>query len=227
MNNQEIMDKLNWYQENDPANYEVYELCVNLTSNLIKSEKWNMQPIDFDNITHDVAADLYNIVSTQRYKITYWRAFVYRMLKLCYVPRQRKAMSSQVFDTKYDPVARQNLVETFVSGANSLESLNRAENRDLFSNIGKIVKSVLDNSKFANDPVRRLPLHISVALSLRENKLVYFHITDDLKPFVNVLVSRVMEIITEACRTTGERGDTSVAWSNLYASELYQTEVEE
>ena len=33
MNNQEIMDKLNWYQENDPANYEVYELGVNLTSN--------------------------------------------------------------------------------------------------------------------------------------------------------------------------------------------------
>ena len=227
MNNQEIMDKLNWYQDNDPANYEVYELGVNLTGNLIKSEKWNMQPIDFDNITHDVAADLYNIVSTQRYKITYWRAFVYRMLKLCYVPRQRKSMGSQIFDTKYDPVARQSLVETFVSGSNPLEHLNRAENRDMFGNIGRIVQSVLDNSKFANDPAKRLPLHISVALSLRENKLIYFHISEDLKPFVNILVSQVMEIITEACRTTGERGDTSVAWNSLYVSELYQTETEE
>lgn len=227
MSNQEIMEKLNWYQDNDPTNNEVYELGVKLTENLIKSEKWNMQPIDFDNITHDVAADLYNIVSTQRYKITYWRAFVYRMLKLCYVPRQRKSMSPQIFDTQYDPVARQNLVETFVSGANPLEHLNRTENRDLFGNIGRVVKSVLDNSKFANDPVKRLPLHISVALSLRENKLVYFHVTEDLKPFVNILVSRVMEIITDACRTTGERGDTGVAWSALYTSELYQTEVEE
>jgi hypothetical protein len=227
MNNQDIMTKLNWYQENDPTNSEVYNLGVNMASNLIKSEKWNMQPIDFDNITHDVAADLYNIVATQRYKITYWRAFVYRMLKLCYVPRQRKSMGQQVFDTKYDPISRQNLVENFVSNINPLEAQNRAENRELFGNVSKIVKSVLDNSKFANDPVKRLPLHISVALSLRENKLVYFHITDDLKPFVNIFVSRVMEIITEACRTTGDRSSSGVAWNSLYASELYQMDTED
>jgi hypothetical protein len=221
MNNQTIMEKLNWYQDNDPTNNEVYELGVKMTENLIKSEKWNMQPIDFDNITHDVAADLYNIVSTQRYKITYWRAFVYRMLKLCYVPRQRKSMSTQVFDTKYDPVAKQNLVESFVSGSNSLEGINRAENRDLFSKIGKIVENILDNSKFANDPSKRLPLHISVALSLRENKLVYFHVTEDLRPFVNIFVSQVMEVVTEACRTTGDR-DGGVAWNSLYTAELYQ-----
>lgn len=222
MNNKDIMEKLNWYQDNDPTNNEIYNLGVMMAGNLIKSEKWNMQPMDFDNITHDVASDLYNIVASQRYKITYWRAFVYRMLKLCYVPRQRKNMSTQIFDMNYDPVAKQNFVQTFVSDSNYLAAQARAENRELFSNINKIVKTVLDNSKFANDPARRLPLHISLALSLRENKLVYFHITDDLKPFVNILLSQVMEVIIDACKI-GASTNGEVAWSSLYASELYVT----
>lgn len=226
MKNSDIEKRLNYLQDTDPTNPEIYELLVQLTGNLIMSQKWNMSPADFDCVTHDVAADMFLKV-TQGYGIRVWKAFCYRLIKFCYVPKQRKITTHQIFDTRFDPLARDAIVNTFISSSSNFSrDIRVIENKTMLSNLHEIIKNVLDNSKYANKPTERIALDISISLSLLHKKLIYFHLTDDLKLSLNMYVTQVRENIMDSLFIT-DCEDLDVAYNSLYTSELYLSPEEE
>lgn len=226
MKNYEIEKRLTYLQDTDPTNPEIYELLVQLTGNLIISQKWNMSPADFDCVTHDVAADMFLKVS-QGYGIRVWKAFCYRLIKFCYVPKQRKITRHQVFDTRFDPLVREAIVSTFVSSGQSFSREVRVvENKTMLSNLHNVIEEVLDNSKFANRKSDRIALDISISLSLMHKKLVYFHLSDAVKPMLNMYVTQVRERIMSDLHIM-DNEDLDVAYSSLYSSELYAPPEEE
>lgn len=220
MKNTEIEKRLNLLQDTDSTNPEIYELLVMLTGNLIMSQKWNMSPADFDCVTHDVAADMFMKVS-QGYGIRVWRAFCYRLIKFCYVPKQRKISRHQEFDTKFDPIARESIVRSFVSSSSNFAKETRIiENKTMLSNMHDIVRDVLDNSKYANRPAERMALDISISLSLIHKKPVYFHLTEELKYVLNMYITQVQETLIDNLRIM-DNEDMNVSYNALYTSELY------
>lgn len=220
MKNNEIEKRLTALQDSDPTNPEIYDLLVKLTGNLIISQKWNMSPADFDCVTHDVAADMFLKVSSGYY-IRVWKAFCYRLIKFCYIPKQRKITGHQIFDTRFDPLCREAIINTFVSsGQNFTRETRVIENKTLLHNLHNVVVSVLNNSKYANKPFERMNLDISISLSLLNKKLVYFHLSDDLKPMLNMYVTQVREIIMGDIFIM-DNDDLDIAYNSLYTSELY------
>ena len=109
MTQREIEKRLTQLQSEDRTNPEIYDLLVTLIGNMLKSQNWMLSPIDFDNVTHDVAADLYMKVYTGDYTVEYWRAIAYKMLKFTYVKKQRKLAMTETFDTGGDPIKKEQL----------------------------------------------------------------------------------------------------------------------
>lgn len=220
MKNSDIEKRLNKLQDEDPTNPEIYDLLVMLTGNLIMSQKWNMSPADFDCVTHDVATDMFLKVS-QGYGIRVWRAFCYRLMKFCYIPKQRKLTNHQVYNTNFDPLAKEAIINTFISSGTSFSrDVKSLETRSLLSNIHSIIDEVLNNSKYANKPKERLALDISISLSLIHKKLVYFHLSDDLKLLLNMYVTKVKEILLDNL-CIFDTNDLNIAYNSLYANELF------
>lgn len=219
MKNSDIEKRLTFLQDTDPTNPEIYDLLVSLTGNLIMSQKWNMSPADFDCVTHDVAADMFMKVSSGYY-IYVWRAFCYRLIKFCYVPKQRKITNHQIFDTGTDPLSREVTINSFISSGKSFNKDGRIlENKVMISNMHAIIEEVLNGSKYANSPRERLNLDISISLSLLHNKLVYFHLTDDTKLMLNMYVTKVKETLVSNLFTTSQL-ESDIAYNSLYTSEL-------
>ena len=219
MKNSDIEKRLNILQDEDPTNPEIYELLVKLTGNLIMSQKWNMSPADFDCVTHDVATDMFLKVS-QGYYIRVWRAFCYRLIKYCYVPKQRKISNHQVFDIKSDPLAREAIINSFISSGNSFnKDATIVETRSMLSNMHDIIEEVLNGSKYANLSKERLALDMSISLSLIHKKPVYFHLSEDLKLVLNMYITKVKEILMDSLRITNSNAD--IAFNSLYTNELF------
>ena len=220
MKNSDIENRLNLLQDEDPTNPEIYNLLVLLTGNLIMSQKWNMSPADFDCVTHDVATDMFLKVSSG-YEIRVWRAFCYRLIKFCYVPKQRKITNHQVFDTCLDPLAREATINSFISSGKSFsKDIRILENKFMLSDMHAIVSEVLNGSKYANSPKERLALDMSISLSLLHNKLVYFHLTDDLKLMLNMYVTKVKETLVNNIFATDPL-NSDIAYNSLYTNELF------
>lgn len=220
MKNSDIEKRLNVLQDTDPTNPEIYELLVLLTGNLILSQKWNMSPADFDCVTHDVAADMFMKVSSG-YGIRVWRAFCYRLIKFCYVPKQRKITNHQIFDTNFDPIARESVINSFIaSGSSFARDARLVENKDILSDVHSIIQGVLNKSKYANMPLERLSLDISISLSLLHKKLVYFHLDETLRPVLKMYVVQVQDEIANSL-FIADNVNTDIAYNSLYTNELF------
>lgn len=199
MTQKEIETRLTYLQEKDRTDPEIYELLVKLTGNMLKSQNWLLSPIDFDNVTHDVAAELFMKVYTGVYTVTYWRALAYRLLKFTYVKKQRQLAMTQTFVTGSDPIKKEELYRTCASCIMSNErEIAIAENKAYLSTLHKTILEVLRTSKFDEKSVEFLNLHTSVALSLLYNEDKFYHISDGLKPYVHILTEKVKKEISNS-----------------------------
>ena len=149
MKQKDIEKRLNYLQDTDRTSPEIYELLVELTGNMLKSQNWLLSPIDFDNVTHDVAAELYMKVANGTYTIKFWKAMAYRLIKFTYVKKQRKIAMTQIFDTEHDPVKKEMIYQTCASCINDNEKdMIVSENRAFLANMRTIIENVMKNSKF-------------------------------------------------------------------------------
>lgn len=198
MRQKDIEIRLTQLQDEDPTNPEIYELIVQLTGNMLKSQGWILSPIDFDNVTHDVAADMFMKVSSGYY-IRTWKAFAYRLIKFCYVKKQRDLANPQIFDTNFDPTRREAIYRTCTSYLDSFERDREiVENKQFFSDIQSIIKDVILNSKFNENNSNFLALYTSVILTLLRNEDTYFHVSDGLKPYVHIFAQQVKKSIADS-----------------------------
>ena len=196
MKQKDIEARLSKLQDENPQDPEIYELLVQLTANMLRSQNWLLADIDFDNVSHDVAADLYMYVYTQKYHIEFWRAMAYRLIKFCHVKKQRKIAMTQVFDTYNDPTRRELIFKTCTSYTNSYEKEAAvAENKAYLSDIRLVIEEVLNNSKFNKSSSDYLNLYTSVCLSLLKGEDTYYHLNEGLHPYVRILVESVKQKI--------------------------------
>lgn len=199
MKQKDIEKRLNYLQETDRTSPEIYELLVELTGNMLKSQNWLLSPIDFDNVSHDVAAELYMKVADGTYTIQFWKAMAYRLIKFTYVKKQRKVAMTQVFDTEFDPIKKEMIYQACASCINDNEKdMIISENKAFLSDIRVIIENVMKESKFNPNSSEYLGLYTSVALSLLYNEDKYFHIPDKLKPYVHILSQQVKSQIADS-----------------------------
>lgn len=199
MKQRDIEKRLTLLQETDRKNPEIYELLVELTGNMLKSQNWLLSPIDFDNVTHDVAAELYMKVADDTYTITYWRAMAYRLIKFTYVKKQRQIAMTQVFETGRDPTRREQIYRVCASYVNSNEKdFAIAENKAYLSDMKRIIDSVMKDSKFNENSSEYIQIQTSVCLSLLYNEDKFFHMKDELKPYVHILTQNVKQKISDS-----------------------------
>lgn len=216
-----LIEKMNWYQSNDPTNNEVYNLGFEMTKQVMILENWVVPPADIDNVAREVAADIYMKVAVRGDYINYWQKFISIILRTSRVPRCRKVSLRQVFDTNYDPVSHQELVSSYISCKNPMYDVEKINNSLVFQDTFNIIDDVIKESKFQNDIEKMLPLYVSVALSLRDNKIVQWHTDDELKPYVNILVAKVIDTLTRACQSDMWKTG-SIVDSVFYRAELSQ-----
>ena len=199
MTQREIEKRLTQLQSEDRTNPEIYDLLVTLIGNMLKSQNWMLSPIDFDNVTHDVAADLYMKVYTGDYTVEYWRAIAYKMLKFTYVKKQRKLAMTETFDTGGDPIKKEQLYKTRASCINDNgRAVAIAENKAFLKTIPKVIDNIMKDSKFNTNSSDYMSLYTSVALTLLYNEDKYFHVKDDLKPYVHIIAQQVKEYIQDS-----------------------------
>lgn len=199
MKQADIEKKLTKLQDEDPTNPEIYNLLVKLIRNMLISQNWLLSPMDFDNVVHDTAADIFMKVYNRVYHVELWRALAYRMLKLTYVKKQREISFSQVFETNNDPIVKEKIYNTCASYINDSEKeFAIAENKAYLRDMRKIIKQTLDESKFDENSVEYLSIYMSVCLSLLYNRDVYFHVSDAYKPFVHILSQNVKQKFSES-----------------------------
>ena len=196
MTQREIEKRLTQLQAEDRTNPEIYELLVTLISNMLKSQNWLLSPIDFDNVAHDVAADLFMKVYNGTYTVEYWRAIAYKMIKFTYVKKQRKLAMTETFDTGGDPIKKEQLYKTCASCINDNgRAVAIAENKAFLKTIPQVIENIMKASKFNSNSAEYLSLYTSVVLSLLHNEDKYFHLREDLKPYVHILSQQVKEYI--------------------------------
>ena len=199
MKQKDIEKRLNELQDTDWTNPEIYELLVELTGNMLKSQNWLLSPIDFDNVTHDVAAELYMKVADGTYTIKFWKAMAYRLIKFTYVKKQRKIAMTQVFDTERDPIRKEMIYQTCASCINDNErDMVVSENKAFLLDIRALIESTMNNSKFNPNSSEYLALYTSVALSLLYNEDKFFHVPENLKPYVHILSQQVKSKIADS-----------------------------
>jgi hypothetical protein len=199
MKQKDIEKRLNYLQETDRTSPEIYELLVELTSNMLKSQNWLLNPIDFDNVSHDVAAELYMKVADGTYTIKFWKAMAYRLIKFTYVKKQRKVSMTQVFDTERDPIRKEMIYQSCASCINDNEKdMIISENKAFLLDMRLIIEEVMNNSKFNPNSSEYLGLYTSVVLSLLHNEDKYFHVSDNLKPYVHILSQQVKSKIADS-----------------------------
>ena len=159
---------------------------------MVIEQNWLLSPIDFDNVSHDVTADLFMKVYTGEYTVEYWRALAYRMIKFTYVKKQRQLAMSQVFEIGKDPIKKEQLYSACASCIN-MDERNRQifENKEYLESLPKVILSVMKDSKFNPNSADFLALHTSVALSLLYDEYKYYHLKPSLRPYVHILTQQV------------------------------------
>ena len=195
----DIEKRLSELQAEDRTNPEIYNLLVRLVGNMIISQNWLLAPIDFDNVTHDIAADIFMKVYNGTYTVEYWRALAYRMMKFTYIKKQRQIAMTQTFDINNDPIKKEQIYRTCASCVNtSAKELAIAENKAYLEGIGGVIRECMDESKFCSDSPEYLNIYMSVCLSLLYGEDKFFHVEDSYKPFVHLISQNVKQKFSDS-----------------------------
>ncbi len=195
----DIEKKLSELQAEDRTNPQIYELLVRLVGNMIISQNWLLAPIDFDNVTHDIAADIFMKVSNGTYTVEYWRALAYRMMKFTYIKKQRQLAMTQTFEIENDPIKKEQIYRVCASCVNtSAKELAIAENKAYLENIGGIIRECMEESKFDKDSPEYLSIYMSVCLSLLYGEDKFFHVDTPYLPFVHIITQNVKQKFSDS-----------------------------
>lgn len=213
----QIEERLSYLAVNDVRNPEIYDLLKQLASICIFQNKYIYGYSDIESVCHDVAADTYMRILQGRTEVTRWMYYVERSIQLSYINNQRK-VEHEVINTqeteetgkKVKPIVdEQAVMDMSASSAYSInKEFNRVKKSIFLDNIDSLIRQVLNNTKFKHGSKDWVSLYTSVTLSLYNNKLTYFRMSPEVKPYVRLVIVMLKKALLLSEFFTDEFEDT-------------------
>lgn len=195
MNLKETEQKLKDLIEKDRNDEQIYTYLKALTVAGCAKAKFGLTPTDIDEVSHDVATDLFLRVR-QGLTVEYWRAYINRLLYTNYVQKQRNSHFSEIFELKDNPELEDSLYRASASsGLSDNDMARRRQNYDYLLNIKRVIYRCVNGSRYPMGTPDGLALYTSVSLSFYYGKETYFKLRPEVKPFVHIVMRQVVNDI--------------------------------
>lgn len=217
--------------ENDIDNENIYHILVKLANIYIQQNKYVYGYQGINEVCHDVASDVWMAVRGGR-KITSWMYYIGKMIKLSYVPHQKKIEHETIY-TESEPIFVENVKRMCTSSAMSSEAdFDTMERQFILESIPNMIRDAVMHGKFKygtkewDDVYTNMTLNLLRELDGEDSK--YFMLDTSMKPYVkvaiecfknsfrscgfaggfmdDVCVTRDLSSLTELCDDYKERG---------------------
>jgi hypothetical protein len=197
----EIEQRLTELTETDPRNEEIYKLLKQLAAIYVNQNKFTYGYNGIEDVCHDVAADTWMAVLAGR-KINAWIYYIGKMIKLSYVTKQRK-LEHEIIETDNDPILRENIKRMCASSSISCtEEFDSMQRNILLDCVGSMIEEAMNFTKFKKGTKEYLAIHTNVCINLvreiDQENLIYFRISDNLKPYVKIVMKQFKKIFRDA-----------------------------
>ena len=216
---------------NDP---EIYSLLKQLAYICIYQNKYVYGYSDIEAVCHDVAADTYMRVLQGKTSVTRWMYYVEKSIQLSYINNQRKIEHEVINTREVENVNDKNFKGTvdedavISMSAGSAFSINndfdRIKKTIFLKNIDSLIRDVLAHTKFKKGSVEYLSVYTSVTLSLYYNRLVYFRLSEELKPYIRLIMVMFKKalLVSEFFTNEFEDNDDNLPTLVFYDEQLYK-----
>lgn len=186
----DIEERLTYLSEYYIESPEIYELLKQLAKIYIFQNRYIYGYSDVEAVCHDVAADTWMRMRKGNTHITHWIYYIGRSIKLSYVKNQRR-IEHEVVDTTGNPGLRDCVISMCAGSSKSFsEDFNSINKLTFLQNIDMLIRQVLSHTKFKQNSKDWLTLYTNVCMSLYNGKITYFRISEDLKPYVRLVLNQ-------------------------------------
>lgn len=228
----QIEERLNDLAVNDINNPEIYELLKQLAYICVFQNKYVYGYSDIEAVCHDAAADTYMRVLSGRTKITKWMYYIERSIQLSYIPNQKK-LEHEVINTRPQPevknarpiIDEDAVINMSAGSAFSISNeFNKVKKIVFLKNIDSLVREVMLKTKFKKHSKDWLALYTSVTLSLYYNRMIYFRLPNELKPYVKLIITMFKKALlnSEFFEDEFDSADNDLPSVLFYDEQLYK-----
>lgn len=190
----DIEAELTHLYETDINNPRIYELLKQLANIFIYQNGWIYGYSDRESVCHNVAADTYMRLLKGNTKITKWMYYISISIKRSYISAQKK-IEHQIFDTSDNPELRKSIINMCTGSSKSFsDDFNSIYKVSFLENIDTIIRQAVNNTKFKSDSKEWLTIYTNVCLSLCYDKPVYFRISKELRPYVQLVINQFKDM---------------------------------
>lgn len=194
----EIEQRLTELVETDIRSGEIYELLKQLAAIWVFQNKYVYGYSDIEAVCHDVAADTYMRVLEGRTQITKWMYYIGRSLKLSYITNQKR-IEHEVVDTEGNPQLRDAVITMCAGSSKSInDTFNAVQKISFLENIDVLIRRAVSTTKFKPTSKEWWLIYTSVCISLKKDKLIYFRIPEQLKPYVKFVYNKFIELFSKS-----------------------------
>lgn len=189
----QIEERLSYLAENDPTNEEMYHLLKKLAYIYVNQNKFCYGYNGVEDVCHDVASDTWlNVLSGK--KIGAWIYYIGKMIKLSYVPKQKK-LEHEFIDISEDPHLKEAIKNMSAASAiSNMKDFDRMQRSLMIDQIGSIIKKTMEQIKYKEHTLEWLQIYINLCINLvriiYNEKPLYIRIPDHLIPYVDMTIEQ-------------------------------------
>lgn len=189
----QIEERLSYLAENDPTNEEMYHLLKKLAYIYVNQNKFGYGYNGVEDVCHDVASDTWlNVLSGK--KIGAWIYYIGKMIKLSYVPKQKK-LEHEFIDISEDPHLKEAIKNMSAASAiSNMKDFDRMQRSLMIDQIGSIIKKTMEQIKYKEHTLEWLQIYINLCINLvriiYNEKPLYIRIPDHLIPYVDMAIEQ-------------------------------------
>lgn len=189
----QIEERLSYLAENDPTNEEMYHLLKKLAYIYVNQNKFCYGYNGVEDVCHDVASDTWlNVLSGK--KIGAWIYYIGKMIKLSYVPKQKK-LEHEFIDISEDPHLKEAIKNMSAASAiSNMKDFDRMQRSLMIDQIGSIIKKTMEQIKYKEHTLEWLQIYINLCINLvriiYNEKPLYIRIPDHLIPYVDMAIEQ-------------------------------------
>jgi len=189
----QIEERLSYLAENDPTNEEMYHLLKKLAYIYVNQNKFCYGYNGVEDVCHDVASDTWlNVLSGK--KIGAWIYYIGKMIKLSYVPKQKK-LEHEFIDISEDPHLKEAIKNMSAASAiSNMKDFDRMQRSLMIDQIGSIIKKTMEQIKYKGHTLEWLQIYINLCINLvriiYNEKPLYIRIPDHLIPYVDMAIEQ-------------------------------------
>ena len=189
-----IEQRLSELAENDPYNEEIYHLLKKLAAIYINQNKWVYHYNGIEDVCHDVAADVWMNVILKGKKVGAWIYYIGKMIKLSYIPRQKK-LEHEVIDARDDNELSENILYMSAgSNISCIQDFDDMQRNLILEDVEGLIYDTMCHTKFSQGSKEWLGVYTNVCINLLRDldseKRVYFRLDDSLKYYVDIIIEQ-------------------------------------